>query len=269
MRLRQEQISAYRERGFVFLDSLFDAEEVELLRRAFHRDSGIAGEHRIMERDSTDVRSVYASHLRQSEFASLIRSPRLLGPARQLLDGEVYLYQLKVNSKSPFTGGGWSWHQDYTAWRLADRLPAPLLLNVVLLLDDVTEHNGPMIFVPGSHRHDPERAGRRSPEPLSGQHLDPDDIGLGRDDLRPLVDRFGMVSGTGRAGSVLLFHPEIVHGSGTNMSPYQRRLLIITYNDVHNRPLGRPRAEYLVGRDVDALEFADEELVGTDGGVPR
>lgn len=265
MRLCREQVSAYRENGFLRLDDVFSGAEVDVLRKAFDRDSGIFGDHRITE-SGGDVRSVYASHLRQPEFATLIRSPRLLGLARQLLDGGVYLYQLKVNAKAPFVGGGWSWHQDYTAWRIADGLPAPRLVNVVLLLDDVTEHNGPMIFVPGSHRC-PETAAGRSPSRQPGQHVDPDAIALGPSQLRPLVDRYGMVSGTGRAGSLLLFQPEIVHGSGTNMAPYPRRLLIVTYNDVHNRPLGPPRAEYLVGQDSHALELATEDLVGTDAGV--
>jgi ectoine hydroxylase len=268
MRLGKEQVASYAEHGFLILENVFDRAEVDFLRDVFDRDSAISGEHRIMESGGAGIRSVYASHLRQPEFAALVRSRRLLGPARQLLGGEVYLYQLKVNSKAPFTGGGWSWHQDYTAWRLVDHLPAPLLINVALLLDDVTEHNGPLLFVPGSHRHRPggDRPDRPAP---ADQHLDPDDIALGPDELRPLVDRYGIRGGTAPAGSVVLFHPEIVHGSGTNMSPYPRRLLITTYNDLRNRPLGRPRAEYLVGRGQDALRYAEGELVGTDGGPAR
>jgi ectoine hydroxylase len=71
-----------------------------------------------------------------------------------------------------------------------------------------------------------------------------------------------MVSPKGPAGSVVLFHPEIVHGSATNISPFPRDLLIVTYNSVGNQPRhrGEPRAEFLVGRDATPLEAIEGAL---------
>jgi ectoine hydroxylase len=52
------------------------------------------------------------------------------------------------------------------------------------------------------------------------------------------------------------------------MSPFPRKLLIVTYNDTANlpRPKGEPRPEYVVGRDYTPLDFLDLPLLETVGG---
>jgi ectoine hydroxylase len=269
MYLSQDQVRRYQEKGCLLLDQLFDADEVQVLLDAFRRDSKILGEHRIVERDRDEVRAVYGSHRRQPEFSMLVRSPRLLGPVQQLLGDDVYVYQFKINAKPAFAGEGWSWHQDYTAWKIEDNLPAPRLINVAFFLDDINEFNGPIIFVPGSHRQGLIREARRPGNTESEQHLEPEDIALTPTQMSTLVDQYGMESPKGKAGSVVMFHPEIVHGSASNMSPFHRRLLIATYNDIRNepRPLGLPRPEYLVGRDTEALEIVEAPLVRSAEGV--
>lgn len=268
MYLSEDQLNQYHEDGFLILNCLFSREEVQLFQDAYDRDSAVPGEHRVVEDGGDEVRAVYASHQRQPEFATLVRSARMLGPVRQLLAEDVYIYQFKINAKPAFGGDKWSWHQDYVAWRLADNLPAPRQVNVALFLDDVTEFNGPVIFVPGSHRSGLVRDDRRA-EARSAQHLDPDDIALAPDRVASLANAHGLRSPKAPAGSVVLFHPEIVHGSAANMSPFQRRLLIATYNDVANqpRPLGEPRPDYLVCRDARPLRIADTPLIPSAGGV--
>ncbi|MFB8104949.1 MULTISPECIES: phytanoyl-CoA dioxygenase family protein [Streptomyces] len=265
MQLSQEQVRHFRTHGYLILDQLFSPEEAVAFQEAFRRDSRIPGEHRVLEQDGEEVRAVYASHVRQSEFAGLIRSPRVLGPVRQLLDSEAYIYQFKINSKAPFAGAGWSWHQDFAAWQMADNLAAPRLVNVGVFLDDVTEFNGPVIFCPGSHRDGLVKKGRTAASAASDQHVDPEDISLTAADMTALVDRHGLISAKGPAGSVVLFDPEIVHGSASNMAPFPRRLLIVTYNDVTNVPvpLGEPRPAYVVGRDTAPLEMSGQETATT------
>jgi ectoine hydroxylase len=261
VQLDADQIAQYRRDGFLVFESLFDEHETAQLVRVYERDREVPGDHRILEPDGTGVRAVYASHLRQPAFAALIRAARVLGPVQQLLSTDVYLYQFKINAKPAFGGNMWAWHQDFAAWQLADNLPAPRLVNVAYFLDDVTEYNGPVIFVPGSHRGGLMRDAR-SQRARSEQHLDPDDIALGLAEMTALVDSFGMASPKGPAGTVVFFDPQIVHGSAVNMSPFGRRLLIMTYNDVANppRPVGEPRPAYVVGRDTTPLRIAADAL---------
>ncbi|WP_432145290.1 phytanoyl-CoA dioxygenase family protein [Streptomyces sp. bgisy084] len=254
MRLTQQQADQYHEQGFLLLESLLDPQEVIALRAAFARDAKVPGPQVVTEDGGTEVRAVYSSHQRQPEYAGLIRDPRILEPVRQLLTDDVYIYQFKINAKPAFGGEKWAWHQDFLAWRLADNLPAPRQVNIGVFLDDVTEFNGPVIFLPGSHRGGLVHEGR-SAAARSEQHLDPDDISLSPQQLAEHVDRHGMTSPKGPAGSVVLFSPEIVHGSSPNMSPFARRLLIATYNDTANlpRPHGTPRPEHVVCRDTEPL----------------
>ncbi|MEV6880964.1 phytanoyl-CoA dioxygenase family protein [Streptomyces sp. NPDC051135] len=254
MRLTQQQAAEYHERGFLMLESLLDAQEVESLRAAFERDAKVPGPQVVTEDGGTEVRAVYSSHQRQPEYAGLVRDARILAPVRQLLCDDVYVYQFKINAKPAFGGDKWAWHQDFLAWRIADGLPAPRQVNIGVFLDDVTEFNGPVIFLPGSHRRGLVHRGR-SDSARSEQHLDPDDISLSPAQLAEHVDRHGMTSPKGPAGSVVLFSPEIVHGSSPNMSPFARRLLIATYNDTENlpRPAGEPRPDYVVCRDTAPL----------------
>ncbi|OKI08088.1 hypothetical protein A6A06_35135 [Streptomyces sp. CB02923] len=268
MQLTQKQIDEYRENGFLFFESLLDQRETDCLREALQRDCAVPGPQLIREEESDEVRAVYASHHRQPEFAALMRDPRVLEPARQLLTDDVYIYQFKINTKPAFGGEKWSWHQDYAAWRIADGLPAPRLINVGLFLDDVDEFNGPVIYLPGSHRAGLVRDDRDT-SAKSEQHLDPDDISLTAQQLAELTERSGMVSPKGPAGSVILFSPEIVHGSAPNMSPFPRRLLIATYNDCANAPTreGEPRPEYVVCRDTRPLRSLDSSFLGEFGAV--
>jgi ectoine hydroxylase len=260
--LTASEIATYRQDGVLVLPGLFEPSEIGALQAAFERDATIPGEHRIAEPDGTDVRAVYASHTRQAEYRALTRSSRLLQPAHDLLGPEVYLYQLKINAKPAFGGDMWAWHQDYVAWKIADNIPGPALINVVVFLDDVSEFNGPIIFVPASHTDGLARAGMNA-ERRSDQHLDPEDIALSPDDMALLVERHGLISPKGPAGTVVFFHPELVHGSAANMSPFPRRLVIVTYNQVGNtpRPVGEPRPEYLVCRNTQPLDAEDGSLI--------
>ncbi|WP_405734872.1 phytanoyl-CoA dioxygenase family protein [Streptomyces sp. NBC_01537] len=266
--LNETEIAQYKRDGVLVLPGLFTPEEVAALLAAFDRDAMSPGDHRIGESAGEEVRALYASHLRQPEYAALVRSPRLVGPARQLLGPQVYLYQLKINAKPAFGGDGWAWHQDYVAWRIADNLPAPDLVNVVVFLDDVNEANGPIAFVAGSHTDGLVRDGR-SDRWRSNQHLDPDDIALSPQELEALIERHELVTPTGAAGTATFFHPEIVHGSSPNLSPSSRRVAIATYNDVHNlpRPTGEPRSEYLVCRDTRPLAIEEDRAI-VDNGQP-
>src|SRR3546814_15732801 len=57
-----------------------------------------------------------------------------------------------INGKNAFDGDVWQWHQDYGTWLNDDLMPSPRAMNVAIFLDEVNEYNGPLMFIPGSHR---------------------------------------------------------------------------------------------------------------------
>jgi ectoine hydroxylase len=196
--------------------------------------------------------------------ADLARRPELLGAVRQLLDGEVYVHQSKVNVKAPFLGDQWEWHQDFVYWLRGDGIQKPDLVNAAVFLDEVTEFNGPLTFVPGSHR-----AGLLAGVTVEGMPRGYEDapawvatltaneqFQITPETIEDLARERGLVSPKGPAGSVLLFHPNILHCSGANISPFRRSMLMFVYNSVRNLPhaVPVPRPDFLADPDVAALE---------------
>jgi ectoine hydroxylase len=85
---------------------------------------------------------------------------------------------------------------------------------------------------------------------------------ISREILARLVTRRPIVAPKGAAGSVLFFHPNVVHGSTQNMSPFDRTLSIISYCSVGNVPQHVVRPDFLVGRDYSPIvPLAQDQLV--------
>lgn len=247
MHLSHEQRRLYLEDGFVVLPALFTADEIERVCHALDSDANNDGPYRIHADGNGSVDTVYAPHHRESEFEAILSSPKILEPVREILASEVYPYQVKVNIKTPFGDNKVEWHQDFAAWHIVDELPEPELVNAAIFLDESTEFNGPLTFIPGTHN---QGLISKQKENASGNgHFDPKDIALTPDDLADFVASRGMASVHGPVGTLVLFHPLVAHSSPPNMAPTARRLFLATYNSVSNEPRTEsPRAEYLVGR---------------------
>jgi len=78
-----------------------------------------------------------------------------------------------------------------------------------------------------------------------------------------MVERYGIIAPKGPAGSVMFFHGNLVHASTNNISPFDRVVIIITYNSVENVPveMENARPEFLVSRDVRPVSTLPEEAL--------
>jgi ectoine hydroxylase len=269
MKLSSEQMLNYEQDGFLFLPELFSSKELEILKRQLPRLFAEESERRVLEKGSGIVRSVYGSHQTNEVCRLLTCHPRLIEPAMQILCGAVYVYQFKVNAKAAFQGDIWEWHQDYIFWQREDGVPEPWLVTASLFLDEVNEFNGPLMIVPGSHKEgviEPTLTGgvpagyEESPNWIASLTADLK-YSLNKDCLARLVATSGIVAPKGPAGSVLFFHPNVVHGSVPNMSPFDRRLMLITYNHSSNRQRANARPEFLASRDAEPLFPAAEDAL--------
>ena len=74
--------------------------------------------------------------------------------------------------------------------------------------------------------------------------------------MRDQATKNGIFSAKAKAGSVLLFHSNIIHGSTINMSPFDRTVLMITYNSVNNKleDKANPRPDFLASREFKPLQ---------------
>ena len=130
-----------------------------------------------------------------------------------LIGPDVKVHHSKVNTKLPGSATEVEWHQDfpYTPHSNTD------LVTALLMVDEVTEENGPLEVAPGSHDgplhslwHDGMFTGAIAPDVVSA---------LRRDAVRC----------TGGAGSVCLMHTKLAHGSAPNRSDRPRTLFICVY----------------------------------------
>jgi ectoine hydroxylase len=263
MVLGEDALMAYARDGYYLVPGLLPKAIFTQLLASVPAILAEDSERRIMERDGVTVRSVYGPHQTDPTVAKICRRAELAGAAVELIGDGVYIHQSKINVKAAFVGDQWEWHQDFIYWLTDDGIREPNLVNVAVFLDKVTEFNGPLTFVPGSHSQGvlaaTEKAGRPigyddAPQWVSTLTAD-EKYGVGRDIIEQLVHQHGLVSPKGSAGSVLFFHPNILHASSPNISPFDRRTLIVVYNGVGNSATNAEslRPEFLAARDVTPM----------------
>ncbi len=255
MNLSETQVSEFHEQGYVFLPEVFDAEEVAALTGEL---DGIFAQDRpenVREKNGKAVRTTFAAHTFNDAFARLGRHPRLIDPVMQLLGGSVYMHQYKINAKAAFDGDVWQWHQDYGTWARDDLMPEPRAMNIAVFLDPVSEFNGPLMFIPKSHQGGKLDAGHdleTTSYPLWT---------LDRETVTDLVNRGGMVAPTGKAGSVLLFHCNLVHASPGNISPWNRTIVYLSLCHVDNHIRRFKRPAWIAHRDFAAIEALPDDCL--------
>ena len=247
MKLSDEQIDRFDRDGFLLLPSLFSRHEVELMSSALVPVFAEAEPANIREKLSGEVRTAMGLHLRSAVYAKLVRHPRLLDPAFQLLGNRLYAQQVKVNVKAAFEGEAWQWHYDFATHHEEDGVVRPLALNLHVFLDDVREFNGPLYFIPGSHRHGPPAAELDTVSTSYPLWV------VERASVARLVDAHGIVSATGPAGTALIFGDCLVHASPPNLSPWGRRIFSLIVNPVENAQKRFARPDYMHHRDFSPL----------------
>lgn len=262
--LNQAQRDAYSSNGFLFLPQLFSQEEVSRLyqeMQAMREDfTGQGREEVIAEPGSGEVRSIFNVHRLNDLFANLVRDPRVLNIAREILGSDVYIHQSRINYKPGFKGKEFYWHSDFETWHSEDGMPAMRALSCSILLTDNDAHNGPLMLIPGSHRHFIACSGK-TPDEHYKKSLKKQEYGVPDETLlRYLADMGGITSCTGKAGSVVFFDCNTMHGSNSNITPNPRSNIFFVYNSIENQ-LGapqdglKPRPEFVATREgISALE---------------
>src|SRR5438105_14199937 len=210
MKLSPQQLEQFERDGYLFFPSLFTPTEIQALTAEVPALYAERRPENVREKTGDVVRTNFAAHLYSYPFAKLARHPRLVGPVKQVFGEDVYMHQFKINGKMAFDGDVWQWHQDYGTWKNDDWMPQARAMNVAIFLDEVNEFNGPLMFIPGSHRLgviDAEHDVSTTSYPL--WTIDGATIGK-------LVERGGIVAPKGGAGSMILFHSCLVHASTSN-----------------------------------------------------
>jgi ectoine hydroxylase len=134
-------------------------------------------------------------------------------------------------------------------------MPEARAMNVAIFLDEVNEFNGPLMFIPGSHKLgvlDAEHDVSTTSYPLwviSGETI------------KKLVERGGIVAPKGPQGSMILFHGCLVHASTSNLSPWNRVSVYLSLCAVSNHIRRFKRPDYIAHRDFAPIACLPDDCL--------
>jgi len=223
-RLSAEQIDFFHENGYLAGVKLLDESQLVALNKALeevmdpkHARHALFHEFHSNESSNPDTVLFHSlGHWRIAEaFHDAIWNPAFRMVASQLLgDRGVRFWHDQLFCKPAHHGGVVAWHQDYSYWtRTVDMQH----LTCWCGLDDATEENGCLQYVPGSHRW-----GLLEKPTLAGE----------MDGLKAVLSeeqraQFKPVAIPLKAGYAAFHHPLLVHGSYANYSPRSRKAFVL------------------------------------------
>ena len=256
MKLTPDQIREFEEEGYLLISDLFSPAEMTILNAEV---AGLFAHDRpevVREKGSNAPRTAFYVQTWNETFAILARHPRLVEPGAQLLGSDkLYMHQFKINAKAAFDGAVWQWHQDYATWANDDDMPAPKAMNIALFLAEANEFNGPLMFIPRSHRRGRLAAGHdvtTTSYPLWT---------IDNETITRLVAEGGIVAPKGPPGSALLFHGNLVHASGSNLTPWSRWIVYLSLNRCDNAIRRFKRPTWIANRDFTPIETLPDDCL--------
>jgi len=237
--LSEVEITFFRDHGYLLVDEVVGPELLGRLRTDFNAWVNSSRAHTAPYGETLDGRPRFdletghtadrpalrrvASPIEVSDaYLEAVRAPALVEAVAAVIGPNVKLHHCKTNSKLPGTTTAVKWHQDFpfTPHSNDD------LVTALLMIDEVTEQNGPLEVWPGTHRgaiHDLWR----------------DDHFTGAvDEAFARTCQQNAVRCIGPAGSVCLMHTRLLHGSAPNLSDDPRTLFIAVYAAEDALPLG-------------------------------
>ena len=177
----------------------FNAQLDPLLRNHAGSDSGSEASDDFL---GHRTRRIQALAVKAPAFVEILTDERLIGYAMGVV-GSISPTVILNNGEVIDIGPGESaqpWHRDDDAWIHANA-PAPLMINTIAALVDITAEMGGTLVAPGSHRwDDPERV------PTENE----------------------IVACELSAGSALFFRGDTLHAGGANVTADQRRRALST-----------------------------------------
>lgn len=221
--LSDEQIEFFRENGYLAGIKILNDRQIEILKNDLSE---------LMKPEQAKNRLWYEFNLNESADKSRILFHALGAwrvsaayhdllwhrafciPASQLLGGAIRFWHDQLFVKPARDGGVVAWHQDYSYWT---RTVPVAHLTCWIGLDDSTEENGCLRYVPGSHKWNllprTDLAGDMNAiqKVLSAEQ---------KLIFNPRAIRL-------KAGEASFHHPLLVHGSFENFSDRPRRAAVI------------------------------------------
>ncbi|MBT6904547.1 MAG: phytanoyl-CoA dioxygenase family protein [Gemmatimonadetes bacterium] len=242
----QQQRRFFEERGYLIVPDLLDDDEIAASRAEIKRLHQLATDlhtredplrghfqrepfaHNHNRGDLPILRKIENTRNFSDFFARLSAHPNLVSTIQNLLGNDLLLFRSTLMLKPALHGSAHALHQDSAYWPMEP----PALATASIALDDATSQNGCIKVIPRSHHWGLQQWGhiaQAQDAPLSD-----------REDL----DLSGQIDVELKAGSAVLFHSLMVHGSGPNQTEHSRNTALYAYFSPHVRYVpgkGAPR----------------------------
>jgi ectoine hydroxylase-related dioxygenase (phytanoyl-CoA dioxygenase family) len=230
--LTERQVAFYRDNGYLILEDVLPASRVEAARavidEAVDASRALAGNddrYDLEPGHSADrplVRRLKNPDRHWQVFADIVRSAAVLDRLDALVPVGIRLLGSKLNTKAARAGSPVEWHQDFAFHPHTNND----VLAIGLALDDMDEENGCLLYVPGSHLG-----------PVLDHHQD--GVFVGAVSATRYADEISRaVPAIAKAGGMVVHHGRMLHGSASNRSDRQRRLLLYDMAAVDAWPVG-------------------------------
>lgn len=193
------------------------------LRRTIMTERSRTRYQRTGQVDSDVISNVMELPLFDPVFRDLIVHPRVLDILETLFaTGEFAFHNYKCICKMPGNKAPFAWHRDLPYLQHT----SPDLITCMLCLDDMTVENGATVVCPGTHRI--------APAVVKDSDRDMDEAEIP-------TPRVAVVC---PAGSAVLFHVNLIHGGGPNLSDTKRRNAISIWSAPGAHPTTPHRYAY-------------------------
>lgn len=229
VKLTPEQISFYKEQGYLSLGPLSTPDELAMMRNAYDRifstragrDTGdqfdLGGDDQ--EGKEAVLPQILNPDKYAPEFKDTLLAANVRQIAKQLLGDHANGGGAHAIMKPAFHGATTPWHQDGSYWSATHDNNG---ISIWVPLQDVTVANGCMQFVPGSHKLDIQ--------PHHSINHDPKVHGLEIDFTDEVNEMIGKaVACPLPAGGATIHAGRMFHYAGPNTTDQPRRAYILSY----------------------------------------
>jgi len=252
--LHQGDLDGYSDAGHILRrntipNSLIPDLDDELRNIAASLDTA---DPRIIREADGSIRSIFEPHLISTVAKQIAELDTVLPVAQQLLGGDVYIHQARINYMSQFTSTGFYWHSDFETWHAEDGMPTMRAVSCVIALTENYPHNGTLMTINGTNRTFYPCVGA-TPTANHATSLAGQTVGIPDRKTLTRAAADGINQFVGPAGTGFWFDCNTLHGSGTNITPFPRSNLFLVFNSVDNRLIEpfaapQPRPNHLGAR---------------------
>ena len=232
------QLESFKKNGFLFLENALSPAQVKMLQNEFQQWNEESRTHTQPYGTTFDNRPRFdlepghcfekpalrriASPIEISDsYLEAMRNNQALNALVDIIGPNIKFENAKINSKQPGAATQVKFHQDF----LFEAHTNDDMITVLFFIDDVTQENGPLEVIPGTHKG-----------PLYEHWHDGLFTGTVSDEIAEKMKPHAIPC-FGPAGSACLMHTRLLHGSAPNLSDKPRTLYICEYTAEDCYPL--------------------------------